>query len=79
MHFKQHIAAVASACMLTAAPAFSQNLRVPMDDARLRAALETIQRDNAWTLDQQVSICEIPAPPFKEAVRAAEFKRWLGE
>ena len=77
MHFKRHIAPIAAACLLTAAPAFSQALRVPMNDARLRAALETIQRDNAWTLDQQVSICEIPAPPFKEAVRAAEFKRRL--
>ena len=72
MYFIRRIAAIAGACLLTAAPAFSQNLRVPMDDARLRAALETIQRDNAWTLDQQVSICEIPAPPFKEAARAAE-------
>jgi len=40
-------------------------------------ALNTLQRDNAWTLDQQVSICEIPAPPFKEAARAAEFRNRL--
>jgi acetylornithine deacetylase/succinyl-diaminopimelate desuccinylase-like protein len=43
----------------------------------VREALAAIQRDNAWTLDQQVSICEVPAPPFKEAVRAAEFQRRL--
>ena len=30
-------------------------------------------RDNAWTLDQQVAICEIPAPPFKESARAADY------
>jgi tripeptide aminopeptidase len=30
-----------------------------------------------WTLEQQISICEIPAPPFKEAARAAEFARRL--
>ena len=30
-----------------------------------------------WTLEQQISICEIPAPPFKETVRAEEFRRRL--
>ncbi|MEK7401461.1 MAG: M20/M25/M40 family metallo-hydrolase [Gemmatimonadota bacterium] len=39
------------------------------------AILATIKADNAWTLAQQRSICEIPAPPFKEAARAAEYKR----
>jgi len=41
----------------------------------IRAALERIRADNAWTIDQQISICEIPAPPFKEERRAAEMKR----
>ena len=50
---------------------------VPTNDARVRAALQAIRDDNAWTLDQQVSICEIPAPPFGEARRAAEFRRRL--
>ena len=77
MHLNRHIAAIAAACAVGTAPALAQNLPVPMNDARLRAALETIKRDNAWTLDQQVSICEIPAPPFKEAARAAELKRRL--
>src|SRR5262245_7774684 len=44
---------------------------------RLRAALDMIKADNAWTLEQQVSICEIPAPPFKETARGAEFKKRL--
>jgi len=50
---------------------------VPAQQARVRAALDVIRRDNAWTLEQQVSICEIPAPPFNEGVRAAEFVRRL--
>jgi tripeptide aminopeptidase len=50
---------------------------VPADDARLRAALQILRDDNAWTLDQQVSLCEIPAPPFDEARRAAEYRRRL--
>src|SRR6476660_4348629 len=33
-------------------------------------ALARIKADNAWILGQQQSICEIPAPPFKESVRA---------
>jgi acetylornithine deacetylase/succinyl-diaminopimelate desuccinylase-like protein len=43
----------------------------------VRAALDRIRADNAWTLDEQESICEIPAPPFGEAKRAEEFRRRL--
>ena len=52
-------------------------LPVPANDARVRAALATIKADNAWTLDQQQSICQIPAPPFKEARRGEEYRRRL--
>ena len=45
--------------------------------AGLDAAVAMLKADNAWTLAQQRSICEIPAPPFKETARAAEFKRRL--
>lgn len=45
----------------------------------VRAALDRLRADNAWTLDQQESICEIPAPPFGEARRAEEFRRRLVE
>lgn len=48
---------------------------MPAPSAEVRAALDRIKADNAWTLEQQVSICEIPAPPFKEERRAAEMKR----
>ena len=47
------------------------------EPAAVQAILATLQADNAWTLAQQRSICEIPAPPFKEAVRGAEFRRRL--
>jgi acetylornithine deacetylase/succinyl-diaminopimelate desuccinylase-like protein len=39
--------------------------------------LAILRNDNAWTLAQQRSICEIPAPPFKESGRGAEFARRL--
>src|SRR5689334_12105321 len=47
----------------------------PSMTPRLRAALDMIKADNAWTLDQQRTICQIPAPPFKEQARGLEMKR----
>lgn len=43
----------------------------------IESILATLKTDNTWTLAQQRSICEIPAPPFKEAARAVEFARRL--
>jgi acetylornithine deacetylase/succinyl-diaminopimelate desuccinylase-like protein len=37
--------------------------------------LATLRADNDWTLEQQRTICEIPAPPFGEMARAAEYRR----
>ena len=34
-----------------------------------------LRADNSWTLSQQKSLCEIPAPPFKEAARAEEYRK----
>lgn len=62
---------------LLASVAGAQQLRIPSDQAQVRAAVERIRADNAWTLDQQASICEIPAPPFMESARAAEFQKRL--
>ncbi|HJQ20757.1 MAG TPA: M20/M25/M40 family metallo-hydrolase [Gemmatimonadaceae bacterium] len=39
--------------------------------------LAIVKRDNAWTLEQQKSICEIAAPPFHEQARGAEYKHRL--
>ena len=41
----------------------------------LQTILATLHSDNAWTLAQQKSICEIPAPPFRETARGAEYRR----
>ncbi|WP_162180037.1 M20/M25/M40 family metallo-hydrolase [Bryobacter aggregatus] len=48
-----------------------------MADSRLAATLASIQTNNAWTIEQQTSICEIPAPPFGEAARGKEYARRL--
>jgi acetylornithine deacetylase/succinyl-diaminopimelate desuccinylase-like protein len=70
---------VACAGLLATAPSAlrAQTAATPTDDPRVRAALQIIRDDNAWTLGQQVSLCEIPAPPFGEARRAAEYRRQL--
>ena len=48
-------------------------------DARVRAAMEAAKRNEPGTLDLQARICEIPAPPFQEAVRGQELKRLFQE
>ena len=45
----------------------------------LASAFAALERDNAWTLEQQVALCEIPAPPFKEQARAAAYARMFRE
>ena len=50
---------------------------LPSNDARVKAALDFIKADKAWTLQQQVELTQIPSPPFKESARAAEFKKRL--
>ena len=57
--------------------AFAQEVRLADGDPAVRRAMASLQQHQAWTLEQQISICEIPAPPFKEAVRAEEFRRRL--
>ena len=66
---------LALVAMTSVEQARAQAASIPIKNKKVAAALAAIKADNAWTLDQQVSICEIPAPPFHEAVRAAEYKR----
>jgi tripeptide aminopeptidase len=59
----------------TVAPAALLAQGDPPGNPAIRSAMDRIRTDNAWTVDQQVSICEIPAPPFKEERRGEEMKR----
>lgn len=45
----------------------------------VKAALEQIRRDDERTLEEQIEIAEIPAPPFKEQMRANDYVRRLRE
>ena len=40
----------------------------------VRAVLDAIKSTNDWTLQQQVALCEIPAPPFMETARGVAYK-----
>ena len=44
-------------------------------DPAVEAALAAARKNEANTLNDQASICEIPAPPFKETLRGLELKR----
>src|SRR3954471_1338248 len=62
---------------LTFAASLAAQPTIPASNAKVKAALDILKADNAWTLQQQVELTQIPAPPFKEQVRAAEFKKRL--
>lgn len=71
-----HLRLLSAALTLVAATLAAQPT-IPTTNARVRAALDLIKADNAWTLQQQIELTQIPSPPFKESVRGAEFKRRL--
>ena len=65
-----------AAALLASTTAFAQ-LPIPSSNAKVRAALDILKTDNAWTVQQQVELTAIPSPPFKESKRGAEFKKRL--
>lgn len=48
---------------------------LPTNNAKVREVLDIIKADKAWTFQQQLEIVQIPSPPFKESVRAADMKK----
>ena len=77
------IAAVIASLILVAPAAAQQS---PADlgarllqDATVKAALAAARADEARTLAEQVEICEVEAPPFKESARADLYARKFRE
>lgn len=68
------LALAATLSTLPASAPLAQKSETASIPGALRPALEAAKTNNPWLLEQQVSICEIPAPPFKESARAAELK-----
>ena len=48
---------------------------IPANDPGVRRAFDAIKSWNNWIIDNQVQLCEIPAPPFKEQARGIEFRK----
>jgi acetylornithine deacetylase/succinyl-diaminopimelate desuccinylase-like protein len=65
--------------LVFALPAMAQSPAELMNDPRVRAAMEAAQRNESQTIDLQVRVCEIPAPPFHEEKRGLELKRLFEE
>jgi len=63
--------------LLLAAPLAIAAQQPAADTPALARALALLQTDNAWTLQKQVALCEIPAPPFKEQARGVAFRSEL--
>ncbi|MEN3339558.1 MAG: tripeptide aminopeptidase, partial [Acidobacteriota bacterium] len=59
-------------------PATPQDVHVGerlMSDPAIKGVVERLQRDEPFVIDEQLRLCEIPAPPFGEAARGAAYKR----
>src|ERR1044071_464181 len=54
-----------------------QQFSTVQGNAQVKKALDFIKQDEARTLKEQIELTQIPAPPFKEAVRAAEYQKRL--
>ncbi|CAA9329434.1 MAG: Peptidase T [uncultured Gemmatimonadetes bacterium] len=68
------LAAAPTLALLAASAVQAQDLRVPDRNARVRQALEYARQDEPRTIEDQIAICQIEAPPFKEARRAEDLR-----
>lgn len=59
--------------------AFAQDAARLMQDPTVKAALDAVKRNEAHFTDEQIRICEIPAPPFHEEARGKELERLFRE
>jgi tripeptide aminopeptidase len=48
-----------------------------LQEPRVKSAIDRIRRSEPQLLEEQIRLCEIPAPPFKEARRAEYFRQAL--
>lgn len=77
MHFLLRRTTPALLLLLATFRLSAQPVRLLHENAAVRRAFSALPALQAWTLGQQISLCEIPAPPFKEQARAEEFRRRL--
>ena len=66
---------VAVLSLALACPAFAADRDFPrlMRHSAVKSALQYLREDDARTLEEQIALTQIPAPPFRESVRAEDF------
>lgn len=87
---RRQLVAAAAVALLTQLPAaWAQGTPPPINaateaafgklgtHAAVKQALDFIKADDERTLKEQIELTEIPAPPFKESVRAADYLKRL--
>jgi acetylornithine deacetylase/succinyl-diaminopimelate desuccinylase-like protein len=67
--------AVAAAFVVSAPPIFAQDAAALIQDPTVKAALDAVKRNEPHFIDEQIRVCEIPAPPFHEEARGKELER----
>ena len=82
MGFKRTILTIAF--VAAASQAFGQGAPAPaiepiLANPKVAKTLEDIKADDARTLDEQKRITEIPAPPYKEKIRAEYYQKRMQE
>jgi tripeptide aminopeptidase len=50
-------------------------LNLAAQSPEIKAALDAVQKNEPHFIEEQIRLCEIPAPPFKEEVRGKELQR----
>jgi tripeptide aminopeptidase len=72
------LAALCSASLLPVSAAATDQSRAIgerlLQDPHVTAAIDIVRRHEATVIDEQVRLCEIPAPPFKEQARARTYR-----
>jgi len=66
---------IAVPVVLLAALAAAQDASRLMQDPAVKTALDAVKKNEPHFIDEQVRICEIPAPPFHEEARGKELER----
>lgn len=83
MFLKTMSKTLAAALLLTATvcpdTAHAQTPAVPSAHPAVREALQAVVGREDQLIQEQIELCEIPAPPFGEALRGAEYARRMRE
>jgi len=74
MHRRQTVAVLSLALATVVSPLGAQQVAQLAVRPDVHALLDSLKAHNAWTLEQQVALCEIPAPPFKETARGVAYR-----